>query len=58
MRKDIWISLFIFGVVLFSWPFMSIFKHGMSLYLFIAWLLFIGLIMVSSLFAEKDGGGG
>jgi len=58
MRKDIWISLFIFGVVLFSWPFMSIFKHGIALYLFIAWLLFIGLIMVSSLFAEKGGGGG
>lgn len=57
MRKDIWISLFTFGVVLFSWPFLSIFRHTISAYLFAAWLFFIGLIFISSHFAEKDGGG-
>jgi len=57
MRNDIWIALFAFGVVLFSWPFMSMFGHGISAYLFIAWFVFIGLIMLSSIFTEKDKGG-
>jgi hypothetical protein len=58
MRKDLGIFLFFTGMVLFGWPLISIFKHGLAIYLFIIWLLFIALIFVATRFPEKEDGGG
>ena len=46
MVRDFWIFLFVIGLILFSWPFMSIFMHDLVRYLFSAWLLLIVLIFL------------
>jgi hypothetical protein len=56
MRRDIWISLFVLGLMFFSWPFMSIFKGTLIPYLFIIWLIFIALICITAIFSGKDEG--
>ena len=58
MRRDFGIFLFSLGVVLFSWPLISIFQHGLAIYLFVIWLLFIALIFVATRFPEREDGGG
>jgi hypothetical protein len=56
MRRDIWIFLFVLGLMFFSWPFMSIFRGSLIPYLFIIWLLFIALICITAIFSDKDEG--
>lgn len=59
MKRDVWIFLFIFGILLFSWPFINIFHDVLAVYLFSAWILFIGLIWLASFFGKgTDKGGG
>ena len=58
MRRDVWFFLFFIGCLLFGWPLMSIYKEGMAIYLFIAWLVFIALILIASIFSEREDGGG
>lgn len=55
-RSEIWVFLFAIGVMLFSWPIMSIFKDNLIPYLFIVWFLFIAIVAVTSIFSERDGG--
>jgi hypothetical protein len=57
-RRDIWIFIFALGAVLFSWPFLSLFRYALGMYLFIAWLLFITLIFMTTVFSDKGGNGG
>jgi hypothetical protein len=54
MRRDIWIFLFVLGLMFFSWPLMSIFKGSLIPYLFISWLVFIALICITAIFSERD----
>lgn len=56
--RDIWISLFIFGVIFFNWPVISMFEHGISKYLFFAWFLFIALVVIAVEFKKKNNDGG
>jgi hypothetical protein len=58
MRRDIWLFLFLLGFLFFSWPLMSIFKDNLVISLFVIWLVFIILIFVTSIFSEKEEGGG
>lgn len=58
MRPDVWIFLFILGILFFTWPIMSIFKDSLGFYLFIIWFVFIMLILVASVFSRRDDGGG
>jgi hypothetical protein len=58
MRRDFGIFLFAVGMVLFDWPLISIFKHGLVIYLFIIWLVFIALIFIATRFPEREDGGG
>lgn len=58
MRRDFGIFLFSIGMVLFSWPIISIFKYGLAIFLFVIWLVFIALIYVATRFPEKEDGGG
>jgi len=57
MRRDVWFFLFFLGVLLFGWPLMSIFRNGMAIYLFTVWLVFIVLILIISIFSEREDGG-
>jgi uncharacterized membrane protein HdeD (DUF308 family) len=56
--RDIWISLFIFGVIFFNWPVISMFEHGISTYLFAAWFLFIALVVIAVEYKKKNDDGG
>ena len=56
MKRDIWVVLFSLGVLLFSWPFLFIFRDSLTYYLFIIWLVFIGLIFLASTSNSEDGG--
>ena len=58
MRRDVWIFLFVLGVLFFSWPIMSIFGDSLVFSLFIIWLVFIVFIFIISIFSEREDGGG
>jgi uncharacterized membrane protein len=58
VRRDIWIFLTVIGILLFSWPIMSIFRDSLTTYLFVIWIIFIALIFVISLFSEREDGNG
>jgi hypothetical protein len=50
-NKEIWLFLFFLGVLLFNWPFLSIFGGSLPYYLFIMWGVFIagaGAIIIRS----------
>lgn len=57
MKRDIWIFLFVLGVLFFSWPIMSIMKDSLAISLFVIWLVFIVLIFITSIFSGREGGG-
>jgi len=57
MKRDIWILLFVVGLLFFSWPILSIFKDSLATSLFIIWLVFIVLINIISHFPERQDGG-
>lgn len=58
MKRDIWIFLFVVGVIFFGWPMISIFRFGLAKYLFPVWFVFIGLIYFMTVYSKKwkDGG--
>lgn len=59
MRRDISIFLFILGLLLFNWPIMGIFRGGgVSLYLFVSWIVFIGLVLAAMTFSGREDSGG
>jgi len=58
MSRDISIFLFIFGIILFSWPLLSIFKYNLSYYLFLAWLIFIVLVLIATAVKKNGNSGG
>ena len=58
MMRDIWISLFLFGIIFFNWPIISMFEHSISRYLFLAWFIFILLIFIASEYTKKSDNGG
>ncbi len=58
MAKDIGIFLFLLGIILFNWPIMSIFKYNLSIYLFLAWFVFIVLVFISTVVKKKGNDGG
>lgn len=57
MKREIWLFLFFLGLVLFSWPFLNIFRNRLSLYLYIVWIVFIGFIFFASVFSDREDGG-
>lgn len=57
MKRDIWIFLFIIGLLFFSWPIMSIFKNSLATALFVVWFIFIALIFIVAHFPERGDGG-
>lgn len=57
MKPDLLIFLFFIGFTIFNWPFLMIFGHHLETYLFLAWILFIGLIFLASFQSERDDGG-
>jgi hypothetical protein len=58
VRRDIWIFFTVIGILLFSWPIMSIFRDSLTTYLFVIWIIFIALIFVISPFSEREDGNG
>ncbi len=58
MKRDIWYFVFALGVVLYTWPVLSIFRDSMPAYLFISWLVFIVLIYITSRSSEGEDDGG
>ncbi len=58
MRKDIWYFIFALGVLLFTWPILSIFKDSLPAYFFIIWIVYIIIIFVTSKSSEREDGGG
>ena len=57
MRRDVWIFLLALGVLFFTWPIMSIFKDSLAIYLFVIWLIFILLILVTTIFSQREDDG-
>ena len=56
--REIWIFLFALGVILFNWPILSIFNYNLSTYLFIAWFIFILLVLIATRKDDaRDNGG-
>jgi hypothetical protein len=57
MKRDIWIALFFLGLLLFGWPLLNIFHRSLTYYLFIVWIVYIGLIFFASRSSDRDEGG-
>ena len=56
--RDIWLFLFIVGLLLFSWPSIEMFSLSLHYYLFIIWGVFILIIgLVSTLYDGRGRGG-
>jgi hypothetical protein len=47
-RAELWVVLFIIGVLGFNWPVIEIFNRGVAAYLFVFWFVFIILAAVAS----------
>lgn len=58
MGRDIWYFIFALGVILFTWPILSIFKDSLPAYFFIIWLVYIIIVFVTSKSSEREDGGG
>jgi len=58
MRRDVWIFLFVIGLLFFIWPIMSIFRDSLATYLFVVWFVFIALMFIASIFSEREDSGG
>jgi hypothetical protein len=56
--RDFWIFLFVLGLVLFTWPVITIFQTNLAKYLFIIWFVLIVVIYVVNYFMEKNKSGG
>jgi len=58
MRRDVWIFLFVIGLLFFIWPIVSIFRDSLATYLFVVWFVFIALMFIASIFSEREDNGG
>lgn len=47
-NTEIWIFIFILGLLGLNWPFLEIFRTEVTTYLFVFWLVFIGLVAFAS----------
>ncbi len=56
MRTEVFVFLFILGVLFFSWPIISIFKDSLAVSLFVIWLVFIVLIFLTGIFSKREDG--
>lgn len=56
-NKELWFSLFFFGVLLFNWPFLEIFDLSLPQYLFIVWGAFIIVVGTVIKKMNKQGSG-
>lgn len=57
-NKEVWLFIFLVGLLLFNWPLIDLFEAVLPYYLYAAWVLFIlGLGLLSTLRgrAEKNG---
>lgn len=50
-NTEIWVFIFILGLLGINWPVIEIFHTGVAAYLFVMWILFIILIALA---ARKD----
>ncbi len=51
---DRWVFLFFLGVLVFNWPFLTIFENSHFTALLTLWVLFILLTAAFSAFSDKD----
>lgn len=52
-NTEIWIFIFILGLLFLNWPVLEIFRIEVVSYLFIFWAVFIGLIAFAA--SKKNG---
>lgn len=53
--SDRWFFIFLLGILLFNWPFLTIFEDSLPSALFGLWVLFIGIAAIF-IFRESRGG--
>jgi len=58
MSKDIYLFLFMAGLLFFGWPMIEVFSGNLLQYLFGFWLLFIGAVAAASLRRSVNKSGG
>jgi hypothetical protein len=56
-NPEIWVFIFILGLLGLNWPLLEIFHIEVAAYLFIFWFLFIVLVAFASLRRGKPGKG-
>ncbi len=54
MKRDVWIFLFLLGLVVFNWPFISIFRENFTIYPFVVWFLLILAIILTNLLPDRE----
>ena len=52
-NTEIWVFIFILGLLFLNWPVLDIFRIEVVRYLFIFWAVFIGLIAFATYKSKK-----
>ena len=52
---DSWVFLFLVGLVIFNWPFLTIFSDSLPYALFVLWALYIAVTALFSRGGGRDG---
>jgi len=55
--RDVWLFVFMLGILAFVWPLPEVFRAHAALYLYAVWAAFIALVYFFSRSARQDGGG-
>jgi hypothetical protein len=48
-NTELWVFIFLLGLFGLNWPIIEIFHINIVMYLFVFWILFIGLVAYASL---------
>ena len=57
-QKEVWLFVFMVGLLAFNWPMLAIFSSVLPAYIFAAWLAVIAVIAFFSVRTSKEEDGG
>ena len=58
VRNEVWLFVFLVGLLAFNWPALDVFSASLPAYLFSAWLVLVAVIyLLSRTSPDKEDGG-
>jgi len=57
MSKEVWLFVFLAGLLAFNWPALEVFSRVLPAYLFTAWIALIAALYILARKADDEDGG-